>query len=525
MTWPRPSPTSNPSEIWSASCGMQVASAKGPPPRWWPASKPCSASWGSPTKRAPRRSSCGSCTSASLACRPSSVPENCPLKGQSMLTQNPNFRLALRLALCAIVCALMYAGWAGGADASAGVPIALASAGALDFSQVMKALEGVETKLKNFDEKAAGELKTMGEVSRDTKTAVDTLGTEQRVLADRLLQLEQKGLLPNGGKEKADDSWGAQFVKGCTQEQRLALVGDSDGSSRKSVGYTVKNTITNTVGSTFSDRKPGIVGGAFRRFTLEALLSTVPTSANAVDYVRENVFTNNAAEAAEGAVLAESAVTTTPVTEAVSTIGHFLKISKQLAADNAMLAAYINLRLRYGVDLRVENQIWAGNGTAPNMSGFIKAGNFTAHGYSNASLIAAGVTNNRFDLIGKMIGDSELGDYPADAIVLNPADWWTMRLAKDSQGRYILGDPGAAIERVLFDRPVVTTAACTAGNVGVLSLGQSSTFYNREGVQIDMSEHDGDNFQRLLITLRAVRRCMLAVERPAAVRYGALVPA
>lgn len=389
-----------------------------------------------------------------------------------------------------------------------------------ELTAVMKALDTLEGKLKTWDEKAAGELKTLGKVSEDTKTAVENLGNDQKTLAERLLVLEQKGVIPKSD-EKADESWGAQFVKGCTVEKRQALV---EGNV-KTAGFTVKNTVTNTVGNTFSDRKPGIVGGAFRRFTLEALLSTVPTSANAVDYVRENVFTNNAAETTEGNVLPESAVTTTPVTEPVATVGHFLKISKQLAADNAMLAAYINLRLRYGVDLRVENQIWGGTGVAPNMSGFTKTGNFTAHGYTSASLTGAGLLNNRFDLIGKMIGDSELGDFAADAIVLNPTDWWTMRLAKDSQGRYILGDPGAAIERMLFDRPVITTAACTAGKVGVLSLGQSGTFYNREGVQIDMSEHDGDNFQRLLITLRAVRRCMLAVERPAAVRYGDLVPA
>ncbi|MEJ1934200.1 phage major capsid protein, partial [Nostoc sp. NIES-2111] len=414
-----------------------------------------------------------------------------------------NPRAWLAVALVALVGVLLYATGVLSFQPEHLGALVLANAGpSVELNAVMKALDALEGKLKSFDDKAAGELKTLGQVSQDTKTAIDNLGNDQKALAERLLVLEQKGVIPKENDEKADDSWGAQFVKACTVEKRQALV----EGNLKTAGATVKNTVTNTVGSTFSDRKPGIVGGAFRRFTLEALLSTVPTSANAVDYVRENVFTNNAAETAEGAVLPESAVTTTPVTEPVATIGHFLKISKQLAADNAMLAAYINLRLRYGVDLRVENQIWSGTGVAPNMSGFTKAGNFTAHGYTAAILTAAGLANNGFDLIGKMIGDSELGDFPADAIVLNPSDWWTMRLAKDSQGRYILGDPGAAIERTLFDRPVVTTAACTVGKVGVLSVGQSGTFYNREGVQIDMSEHDGDNFQRLLITLRAVRR-------------------
>jgi HK97 family phage major capsid protein len=390
----------------------------------------------------------------------------------------------------------------------------------MSVEAILKAVEAVEQKLKSMDDKAAGELKTVGQVAADTKTAIDNLGTEQRTLADRLVQLEQKGFAPPEQPAPDAGTWGAQFVKGAGDKvQALAK------SDLKNLSFTVKNTITNPVGNTFSDRKPAIVGGAFRMFTLEELLTHMPTTSNAVDYVRENVFTNLAAETTEGSVLPESAVTTAVVTEPVATIGHWLKISRQLAGDNAALAAYINLRLRYGVNLRVENQIMAGNGTAPNMSGFTKAGNFVAHGYTAASLTALGLTNNRFDLIGKIIGDSVTNDYPADAVVVNPADWWTMRLAKDSQGRYILGDPGALVAPSLFGLPVVASNAVTADNVLVGSFGLGATFYDREDVQVDMSEHDGDNFQRLLITLRATRRCMLAVERPAAFRYGDLTPA
>lgn len=390
-------------------------------------------------------------------------------------------------------------------------------------AEILKALDGIEAKLKSFDEKADHELKSLGKVTADTKTAIDTLGTEQRALADRLLALEQKGALKGGeGDEgaKGDQSVGQVFVKSAEFEAVLRA------GLRGQVAVEVKNTVTNTVGNTFSDRQPGVVGGAFRTLTLEQLLTTLPTTSNAVDYVRETAFTNNAAEAAEAAQRAESAITTSMITEPVATIAHFLKISKQLAADNAALAAYINTRMIYGVNVRVENQIIAGNGTQPNMSGFTKAGNFTAHGYTNASLTALGLDPaKRFDLIGKMIGDSQAGDYPADAIVVNPVDWWTMRLSKDTQGRYLLGDPGSAVPPSLFGLPVVASNAVTADNVLVGALALAATFYNRAGVTIEMSGSDTDNFQKGLITIGAERRCMLAVERPAAIRYGDLTPA
>lgn len=388
--------------------------------------------------------------------------------------------------------------------------------------EILKALDGIEAKLKSFDEKAQAEMATLGKVAGDTKTAIDTLGTQQRELADRLLQLEQKGALRGQeGNEgaKGEDSVGQQFVKSAEYEAFIR------GGLRGRAAAEVKNTITNTVGNTPNGVRDGVVGGAFRALTLESLLTSLPTSDNAITYVRENVFTNSAAETAEGAAKGESSITTTSVTEPVATVAHWLKISRQLAMDNRALTAYINTRMIYGVDVRVENQIIAGNGTAPNISGFTKSGNFTAHGYTAASLTAAGLLNNRFDLIGKMIGDAAAGDYPADAILVNPTDWWTMRLAKDSQNRYLLGDPGSNVAPSLFGLPVIASNAVTADTVLVGAFRLAATFYNREGVVVEMSDSDSDNFTKNLITIRAERRCMLAVERPAAIRYGDLTPA
>jgi hypothetical protein len=77
----------------------------------------------------------------------------------------------------------------------------------------------------------------------------------------------------------------------------------------------------------------------------------------------------------------------------------------------------------------------------------------------------------------------------------------------------------------LFGLPVVASNAVTADNVMVANLAQAATFYKRDEVVVELSDSDTDNFQRNLITVRAERRAMLAVERPAAVRYGDLTPA
>lgn len=382
----------------------------------------------------------------------------------------------------------------------------------------MKALDAVDAKITAMAAKADGEMKTLGQVSADTKTAIDAIGIEQRTLADRLLAVEQKASAQ--GEAPADDSYGQQFVKNAEYAtfQRK--------TSRGSIGLELKNTVTNAIGNTFSERRPTLVTGAFREFTIEDLITSIPTSANAIDWVRENVFTNSAAEAAEGVQIAQSSITFTTGTMPVTNVAHFIKITRQLAMDNAALAAFINRRMVYGVNLRVENQLVAGDGVAPNLGGLTLAANRTAHGYTAASLAALGLSaTNKLDLIGKMIGDCALADYPADVIILNTADWWTLRLSKDSQGRYLLGDPASSVTPMLFGRPVVASNAMTALNVWVGSLSQAATLHKREGIVVDMSDSDENNFQLGLVSVRAMRRLALTVEKPAAARYGLLTPA
>ena len=77
----------------------------------------------------------------------------------------------------------------------------------MDMTDLMKAIDKIEATLKANGEKTDNELKTLGKVSADTKTALDTLGTQQREFADRLLQIEQKGTAEPGGGEKPQ-TWG-----------------------------------------------------------------------------------------------------------------------------------------------------------------------------------------------------------------------------------------------------------------------------------------------------------------------------
>lgn len=379
---------------------------------------------------------------------------------------------------------------------------------------VMKSLEKLEATMSAMSAKADGELATIGRVSADTKIALDALGTQQRELADRLLSLEQRGLTPPAA-EQIDESWGAQVVKAKSYE-------DFVRGSLPRARIEVKNTLTGSDTNVAPDRKPGIVPGAAPMLTLEQMLPAMTTTSNAIEFTKENAFTNNAAEAAENSTKAESALTWTLVNMPISTVAHWIKISKQLAADNAALAAYVNNRMAYGVNRKVETQLAVGDGSAPNISGMFKSGNYTAHGYLSGDL---GSTLPKLVLIRKVIAASWAAGYPAEAILVNPADFAAIEieLMTTAAGQARVSVDQAGVMR-LFGVPVVQSVGVTADTFLCGAFSQAYTVYNREGVVIEMTDSDGTDFQKNLLTIRAERRLALATEVPGAVRGGDLTP-
>jgi HK97 family phage major capsid protein len=383
-----------------------------------------------------------------------------------------------------------------------------------DIAQVMKACEAIEAQLIKFADKTEAEIKATGLASADTKAAIEGLSIKQRELADRMLEIEQKGTARNDQGAKAE-SWGEQFTKS-------AVYGAFAGGNTQKARFEVKNTLTGADANVAPDRKPGIIPGASPILTLESLFPALPTSSNAVEFTKEASFTNSAAEAAEGSAKAESALTWSLVNMPISTVAHWIKISRQLAADNQALAAYVDSRMRYGVNRRVETQLAVGDGTAPNISGVFDSGNYTAHGYLSGAL---GSTLAKLVLIRKVIGDLKVAGYAADAVIVNPADWATIEteLLTTAAGQVPFKYDDAGMPR-LFGLRVVESVGVAADTFAVGAFAQAGTIYNREGVVVELSDSDSDNFTKNLVTIRAERRLALATEVPAAIRGGDLTP-
>ena len=382
------------------------------------------------------------------------------------------------------------------------------------IEQVLKTIEGIENSMTAFQAKANEEIKANGTQSTETKNAIDALGVQQREVADRLLSLEQNNS-GGGGDGDAAISMGKQFTGSD------AYSNFTNGSTQKARFEVQNNTATGTDATVAPDRKAGIVPGATQLLTLEQALMGIPTASNAVEYTREATFVNNAAAVAEGGAKPETDITFELKQMPVSTIAHWTKVSRQLADDAPALAAYINARMMYGVDQKAEIQIGAGSGVG-QLSGLLLPANYTAHGIADAAL---GTSLKKLALIRKVIAQAFASGYPADAIMLNPIDFGEIEIdlftATAGQVRININ---AAGQPVLFGLPVIQSVAITQDSFLVGSFGQAATVHNRQGVVVELSESDGDNFTKNLITVRAERRLAVTVETPAAIIGGDLTP-
>lgn len=376
--------------------------------------------------------------------------------------------------------------------------------------QLNQVVEAIEKKQSEID----AMLKSAGAESKSAVEAAEKAAKELKAMGDRLLEIEQKQAEGIKKGYEAPKSLGESFA---TSEEFKAFAEGRTSKAR----LEIKNTITGQSGSpaTNSDtivapqRQVGIVSGAFRTLRIRDVLPSGTTSSNLVEYTRELAFTNSAAETAEGATKPEAALTFELVSAPVKTIAHWLKLSKQVMDDAPALASYVDTRLRYGVDLRIDQQLLNGNGSGQNIGGLAKVGNHTA--FTPAS------GDNAIDSINRAIYLVAAADYNATAIILNPADWGAIERTKTDDNAYVFGAP-MKLAPTLWGLPVIATNTMTQGKFMVGAMDVAAQVWNRQGTTVEMSEADDTNFQKNLVTVRAEARLALAIYRPASIQYGSL---
>lgn len=377
-----------------------------------------------------------------------------------------------------------------------------------ELAQIQKAIEDSQKNMQQLFDAQKNEIETTGRVSKQLQDDLAKVQEELKSSGARLFDIEQKFA---SGAENPDEK--KSFSERAAEELNRSWNG--------SKGHFEAKTFNKSLGSDAASagtliqpmQVPGIVMPGLRRLVIRDLLAQGRISSNSLEYVREELFTNNAASVAEKALKPESDITFSKQTANVKTVAHWVQASRQVMDDAPMLQSYVNNRLMYGLALEEERQLLNGDGSGDDLEGI----NHVATGY-DTGLNATGDT--RADIIAHAIYQVTESEFSASGIILNPRDWHSIALLKDNEGRYIFGGPQAFTQNIMWGLPVVPTRAQDQGTFTVGGFDLASQVWDRMDATIEISREDRDNFVKNMLTILCEERLALAHYRPSALIKG-----
>lgn len=386
---------------------------------------------------------------------------------------------------------------------------------AREFRGVKTSLEKQHREVQEWVEKAGASIKATGQIADEVKAGLEASSKKGEELAAKFAEVEQlvaKFTSNDNGRRQAQKSLGEQVIE---DEKVKSFIENGGGKVR----FAVKSVTSETSGTggagdlIVPQRRPGILRQPERQLIIRDLLSVGRTTSNAIEYVQETGFYNNAAPVEEGAMKPESSLTFELKSTPVRTIAHWLQASKQILQDVPALASYIDTRLRFGLAIVEEEQVLSGDGTGQNLLGLIPQST-----PFDAARVRPGDT--RIDVIRRAMTQVRLAEYRADAIILHPSDWEEIELTKTDDGAYVWANPRGLLGPTLWGLPVVDSTAVEEGEFLVGNFQMAAMLWDREDAVVDISTEDRDNFVKNMVTIRAEERLGLEVSRPEALVYG-----
>lgn len=393
------------------------------------------------------------------------------------------------------------------------------------LQQVSAKLEKVSSEFSQKAEDALSEARKSGNLSTETKNAVDKIATEHNALNEAMKtiqasvgELEQHvaGMNINAAKEVIQ-TVGQQLV---SAEAMKDIRSSMEGGKRMSIPVKAELTTVDVPGQIIAPtRLPGIDQTPKQRLFIRDLIAPGRTQSNTIYYVKQTGFTNNAAVVPENTTKPYSDIAFAEETTPVRTIAHMFKASKQILDDFAQLQSTVDAEMRYGLKYVEEQEILFGDGTGAHLKGIIPQ----AVAFDPAFAVEK---QTGIDVLRLAMLQAQLARFPASGHVLHFTDWARIELTKDELGRYILANPAQLTTPTLWGLPVVATeAAQFLGKFLTGAFNSGAQLFDREDANVVISTENADDFEKNMISIRCEERVALAVYRPEAFVFGSLTGA
>lgn len=368
------------------------------------------------------------------------------------------------------------------------------------LEEAKKNLETVKAAVEK-GEKSAEDLSAAIEAVKTAQANLDAALEAEKMLAG-LGAPEQKGPDQDDAPARTVGENFVKAVKAAAPGKRFQVI----APEFKTYSDIQKTPTTSGVSAFATTYDRNVVEAARTPIVIRDLFGAETISGSTLVYLTEGAIEGAPAATNEGAKKPQvHFADPTPHTVSLSKIAAFIKESDEYINDYAFLASAINGRLLYHHQLVVQNTlVTALKGT----SGI---------GDNDDTWTASSTATELADLILKEAMDLQnASGFPADAIVMNPATWYSLRVAKDGEYRYYGGGFfGAQNVPNLWGIPVCVTTAVDADEIIVGAFKACASVVTNGGVSIEAVNTDQDDFVKNLMTIRCEERLALAVRRPA----------
>ena len=213
----------------------------------------------------------------------------------------------------------------------------------------------------------------------------------------------------------------------------------------------------------------------------------------------------------------------TAVTEALTKVASYYKETDELLEDYAWLASSIDNRALYTHRKWVNNVLLNGVSGTHGIVGLL---NRSGIGSKAGTSGAGAVVITADEIFKAMMAIEDDSGMTPDAIIINPADYQTLRLAKDSNNQYYgggyfagqYGTGGIDMYPPIWGLRTVVTSAIASGTclVGAFRQGASVISKAGSGLRVEMTNSDQNDFIYNRVTVRVEERLALAVRYPKA---------
>jgi HK97 family phage major capsid protein len=386
----------------------------------------------------------------------------------------------------------------------------------LSAAEKMKKLDDYEVDLKKFSDEVAvyeqaQRISAAGESEpsqRDVDPSTINAKTATKTIGRRIIESDAYIKALSAAKSKSEFKTFAEIAtKANTVDEGITIV---NGQPSGAAGPLV-----------LPDYQPGIVGINYAPLSVAQLFAQGSTGSSIVSYVKEATETQGAAARAEKTTAGQSDATFVRVNEQVGQITGLFKITDEMLQDAEQAESFISARLIAQVQREEENESLNGTGY-PALAGVlgragvqaaISAG--TTGTLANPMKLAEAIHNQRTKIRTTAFVEP-------DAVVMNPTDWEYIQLAKDLNGQYFQGGPfsggygngGYTNIESLWGLRVVLSPRIASGTALVGGFQECAQLFRRQGITVEMTNSNEDDFKTGLVAVRATSRSALAVYRP-----------